>query len=198
MLHMNSIQERFGRLHHSKEGPDKNSNNRGFSIRARIAFVLGGLSACVRFTSLAAWVPIGLIIAHRNGKSGRSSVGKTEEYHYGHMLSTLFGLCGAYGLIGVIFGCCIDCWFYGFWAVPFLGNIHFNVLLGKFPDAELTQFVLILNFTHMFVSCTSQRPWISLRNSPILVVCVCGHSGHLWNRATIFSVGDWSIDKCGS
>ena len=133
MLHMTSIQELFGRLHHSKEGPDENSNNSGFSIRARIAFVLGGLSACVRFTSLAAWVPTGLIIAFRNG-TRRSSDGTTEGFNYGHMLSTLFGLCGTYGLIGVILGCCIDCWFYGFWAVPFLGNIHFNVLLGKCID----------------------------------------------------------------
>lgn len=46
------------------------------------------------------------------------------------MLHTFFGLCVTYGIIGIILGCCIDRWFYGFWAIPFLGNIHFNVLLG--------------------------------------------------------------------
>ena len=46
-------------------------------------------------------------------------------------MNILFGLCFHFGLLGVILGCCIDRWFYGFWAIPFLGNIHFNVLLGK-------------------------------------------------------------------
>mmetsp|Transcript_13344 Transcript_13344/g.28971 ORF Transcript_13344/g.28971 Transcript_13344/m.28971 type:complete len:402 (-) Transcript_13344:1501-2706(-) len=97
--------------------------------QAKLAFVLGGLSACVRFTSLAAWIPVGLIITFRSGVNcGRDDA---KKYNYRNMLHTLFGLCVTYGLIGVILGCCIDRWFYGFWAIPFLGNIHFNVLLGK-------------------------------------------------------------------
>jgi phosphatidylinositol glycan class B len=87
-------------------------------LRARIAFVLGGLSACVRFTSLAAWVPIGVIIVLRENTTAKKK------------LSTLFGLCAANGLLGVILGCCVDRWIYGFWAVPFLGNFHFNAVLG--------------------------------------------------------------------
>jgi hypothetical protein len=83
--------------------------------RARIAFILGGLGVCVRFTSLAAWIPIGLILV----------LGSTSK------IRTLFGLCAHCGLFGVLLGCCVDRWFYGFWAIPFLGNIHFNVLLGK-------------------------------------------------------------------
>lgn len=73
---------------------------------------------CVRFTSLAAWIPIGLIISS-----------KFRDYKCN--MSILFGLCVQFGLLGVILGCCIDFCFYGFWAIPFLGNIHFNVLLGK-------------------------------------------------------------------
>ena len=83
--------------------------------------MLGGLSACVRFTALAAWIPVGLIIAFRSGES----ITRVK------VLQTLIGLCGICGLIGVMLGCCIDRWFYGFWAMPVLGNIHFNVLLGK-------------------------------------------------------------------
>eukprot|EP00578_Thalassiosira_sp_NH16_P019241 CAMPEP_0181099622 /NCGR_PEP_ID=MMETSP1071-20121207/12758_1 /TAXON_ID=35127 /ORGANISM="Thalassiosira sp., Strain NH16" /LENGTH=728 /DNA_ID=CAMNT_0023182297 /DNA_START=245 /DNA_END=2432 /DNA_ORIENTATION=- len=105
------------------------SNHRGQHHRpqAKLAFVLGGLSACVRFTSLAAWIPLGLAITLRDwvGTSHES-----KKYRFSNVLHTLFGLCVTYGLIGTIFGCCIDRWFYGFWAIPFLGNIHFNVLLG--------------------------------------------------------------------
>ena len=87
-------------------------------IQARIAFVLGGLSACVRFTSLAAWIPIGIIIVLREHTTAKQKLGK------------LFGLCAVNGLLGVVLGCCVDRWVYGFWAVPFLGNFHFNVVLG--------------------------------------------------------------------
>lgn len=88
-------------------------------LQARIAFVLGGLSACVRFTSLAAWIPIGIIIVLReNNTTAKKKLG------------TLFGLCAANGLFGVVLGCCVDRWMYGFWAVPFLGNFHFNAVLG--------------------------------------------------------------------
>ena len=87
-------------------------------IQARIAFVLGGLSACVRFTSLAAWIPIGVIIVLRKNTTAEQKLG------------TLFGLCAVNGLLGVVLGCCVDRWVYGFWAVPFLGNFHFNAILG--------------------------------------------------------------------
>lgn len=87
-------------------------------LQARIAFVLGGLSACVRFTSLAAWIPIGIIIVLRKNTTAKQK------------LATLFGLCAANGLLGVLLGCCVDRYFFGFWAVPFLGNFHFNAILG--------------------------------------------------------------------
>ena len=87
-------------------------------LQARIAFVLGGLSACVRFTSLAAWIPIGIIIVLRGHTTAKQK------------LDTLFGLCAANGLLGVLLGFCVDRYFFGFWAVPFLGNFHFNAILG--------------------------------------------------------------------
>lgn len=98
----------------------------GHRPQAKLAFVLGGLSACVRFTSLAAWIPVGLIVSFRMGWDAL-----TQKYSYHAMVHTLIRLCAMYGFIGVVLGCCVDCWFYGFWTMPFLGNIHFNVLLGK-------------------------------------------------------------------
>ncbi|EED91619.1 dolichyl-phosphate-mannose-glycolipid alpha-mannosyltransferase [Thalassiosira pseudonana CCMP1335] len=85
----------------------------------KLAFVLGGLSACVRFTTLAAWIPLGLIISFRSG------------FNYKSMIDTLFGICAMYGAAGVVIGCIIDRYFYGFWAIPLLGNFHFNVVLGN-------------------------------------------------------------------
>ncbi|KAL9188620.1 hypothetical protein ACHAXT_006998 [Thalassiosira profunda] len=106
---------------------DESSRQRGHGLRAKLAFALGGLSACVRFTSLAAWIPVGLIVSVRSGMGGTK---EATTCNYERTLRTLFGTCATYGFIGVVVGCCIDRCFYGFWAVPFLGNIHFNVLLG--------------------------------------------------------------------
>jgi len=36
---------------------------------------------------------------------------------------------GALGCLGI--GGAVDRWFYGFWAWPFMGSFHFNVLLGE-------------------------------------------------------------------
>lgn len=97
------------------------SNSKQHSLKAKLALVLGGLSACVRFTSLAAWVPLGIIVTVRSKE----------------LLRTLFGLCALYGAVGVFLGCCIDRIMYGFWAIPFLGNFHFNVLLGASSNCNL-------------------------------------------------------------
>lgn len=96
-------------------------------LQTKLAFIIGGLSACVRFTSLSAWIPIGCIISYRSGLL----VINRQRYSYKNMMHTLFGTCALFGMMGVIIGCCIDRFFYGFWAIPFLGNIHFNVILGK-------------------------------------------------------------------
>eukprot|EP00804_Cyclotella_cryptica_P017924 CCRYP_001290-RA/>CCRYP_001290-RA protein AED:0.03 eAED:0.03 QI:67/1/1/1/0/0/3/25/738 len=124
--------------------------------KAKVAFVLGGLSACVRFTSLAAWIPLGLTVAIRSGfirsafvnsgaenlitkKNDRSAkkestkrISFSGEYfiNFKEMYRTLFGLCAFYGAVGIMLGCSIDRIMYGFWAIPSLGNFHFNVLLG--------------------------------------------------------------------
>ena len=86
---------------------------------AAFAFILGGLSLLVRFTALAVWVPIGLIICSR--RAG-----------WKDMVFHLFYLCAFFGIIGISIGCLIDRVFYGFWAVPFLGSFQFNVIEGTY------------------------------------------------------------------
>jgi len=83
-----------------------------------VAFILGGMSVCIRFTSIAAWIPIGLLCCAR----------KTT---FRGKVFTLFALCASFGLLGIIFGTALDRLFYGFWAIPFLGSFHFNVLQGN-------------------------------------------------------------------
>ncbi len=88
---------------------------------AKIAFVLGGISVAIRFTSLAAWIPIGLIISFR---------GKYTAFQDG--LSSVWTLCALYGGLGLMMACIVDWYFYGKVVIPFLGNFHFNVMLGMF------------------------------------------------------------------
>ena len=97
-------------------------------LRAALAFVLGGMSVSIRFTSLTAWVPIGVMLC----------LSKRNVYD---MAYHLFGLCAFFGFIGILLGCLVDRLIYGFWAVPFLASFHFNVILGK--DAFLCYSSLI-------------------------------------------------------
>ncbi len=126
----------------------------------------------MRFTSLAAWIPVGLILVMRSTSKIR----------------TLLGLCAPFGLFGVILGCCIDRWFYGFWAIPFLGNIHFNVLLGK----SAVEFAFDLNKMHLTLDSSYLRSWVTLWNAPLFLVCLCWCSCHLWSHAALFYLGDVS------
>ena len=96
------------------------SNANRIRIKAKIAFLLGGIGVAIRFTSLAAWIPIGLITSIRSTSNFRD------------FTSLTFALCAFYGGMGLLIGCIIDFYFYGFFEVlPFLGNFHFNVILGK-------------------------------------------------------------------
>lgn len=39
--------------------------------------------------------------------------------------------CATFGMLGIGLTMVIDRAMYGFWCIPFLGNFHFNVILGK-------------------------------------------------------------------
>lgn len=43
----------------------------------------------------------------------------------------LAGVCAICGILGILVTVLFDRYMYGFLAIPILGNIHFNVILGK-------------------------------------------------------------------
>ena len=94
-------------------------NHDGKSLRvpcwqAAVAFVLGGMSVAIRFTSLAAWVPLGLLLARK----------KQSTLYY------LIRPCALFGLAGLGIALVVDRYFFGFWVLPVLGSFQFNVVEG--------------------------------------------------------------------
>lgn len=86
-------------------------------LRACLAFFIGGISSAIRFTSVAAILPLGMILAMRR---------RTLP----SMVGYLFLPCAVFGILGVGVTLLVDRLFYGFWATPILGSFHFNVILG--------------------------------------------------------------------
>jgi len=83
-------------------------------VRACLAFFAGGLSAAIRFTSLAAFVPMGVLLsARQNSLSSR----------VGYLLVP----CALFGLAGICLAMLVDRYFFGFWTIPVLSSFHFNV-----------------------------------------------------------------------
>lgn len=87
-------------------------------LRTAVAFLLGGVSVAVRFTSLAAFVPVGVLLA-------------LQKQVLNQLITFLAIPCALYGLVGIAMSLLVDRYFYGFWAVPFLGSLHFNIILGE-------------------------------------------------------------------
>jgi GPI mannosyltransferase 3 len=94
-----------------------NIDRKYYTTRTCICFLLGGLAVSIRFTAIAAFIPIGIILAMRC-KSALSAIG------------FLFGTCATFGISGIGIAATVDRHFYGFWTIPFLGNFHFNAILN--------------------------------------------------------------------
>ncbi len=119
------------------------SINNDYHIETKVAFILGGLSVVIRFTSLAAWIPLGIIISHHLSFCTNDTSTFTDKQNYKKEYRTfiwyIFHICALYGGIGVLAGCMVDWYFYSGGGLisgegdvlPFLGNFHFNVILGK-------------------------------------------------------------------
>lgn len=95
-----------------------NSNNNK-SKRPALAFWLGGMSVAIRFTSLAAWIPLGYLWSMHQSQQQPSNL-----HRY------LVNTCALFGALGFLTSLLIDRCFYGVWAIPALGNFHFNVVQG--------------------------------------------------------------------
>ena len=92
-----------------------NNNNISVSVlRSSLAFVLGGMSVAIRFTSLAAWVPLGVMLAKKKQ----------------HFIPYLIQPCALCGLIGIGVSLLVDKCLFGSWFLPVLGNFQFNVVEG--------------------------------------------------------------------
>ena len=120
---------------------------------ASLAFILGGLSVAIRFTSLAAWIPIGIIISSRSD----------------HPVRTLFQTCALFGIIGLTAAALIDSWFYGFLCLPILGNLHFNVIEGKAKNLSAHRFdqqagalITVCCVAQGFLLCTDPTHFIGI------------------------------------
>lgn len=83
-----------------------------------LMFFLGGISIAIRFTAVAAFVPLGIVLALQRRKLWSSRV------------IFLIRICAGCGILGMVVPLLVDRVFFGFWALPFLGNFHFNALLG--------------------------------------------------------------------
>lgn len=88
------------------------------SLRGCAAFLAGGISVALRFTSLAAFVPMGILLALRC----RSTCSK---------LSYIMSPCAIFGIAGLAIAMAVDRYFFGFWTLPLLGNFHFNMILDR-------------------------------------------------------------------
>eukprot|EP00934_Nitzschia_sp_Nitz4_P005041 Nitzschia sp. Nitz4//scaffold3_size479765//197502//199441//NITZ4_000081-RA/size479765-snap-gene-1.394-mRNA-1//-1//CDS//3329550701//5031//frame0 len=87
--------------------------------RACLAFFLGGLSCSIRFTCLAAYVPMGVLLALQR-----------RPCTVGSVFSYLLCVCAFFGLLGFMATLFLDYNLYGFVAIPLLGNLEFNVFQG--------------------------------------------------------------------
>jgi hypothetical protein len=82
------------------------------------------MSVAVRFTSLAAWIPIGILLA-------------LQRPRLADRMSYLVMPCALFGIFGIGLSLIVDWYFYGFWTLPFLGSLHFNVILGELQNILL-------------------------------------------------------------
>jgi GPI mannosyltransferase 3 len=89
-----------------------------FDCRSKLAFYIGGLCVAIRFTSVVAYIPMGILLAMRT-LTWRSRLG------------FILLCCALYGLLGIATAILVDRCLYGFWTVPFLGNFYFNVVQNR-------------------------------------------------------------------
>jgi len=97
-----------------------NINRQHAFLRSCVAFFIGGMGVAVRFTSVAAFVPLGVLLALLRQKATSSWLAAM-----GYLLVP----CALFGIAGVGVAMVVDYLFFGFWTIPFLGNFHFNVVL---------------------------------------------------------------------
>ena len=108
--------------YHSPPHDHHHTLSASFGRRTSVAFLLGGLAVSIRFTALAIYIPMGLLLAlHRLDADDVSLLSR--------IYFVLLYPCAICGALGIGLGMVVDRYFYGFWTLPILGNFHFNVVL---------------------------------------------------------------------
>ena len=90
----------------------------GQYVRSAFGFFLGGIAVSIRGTAVTAFLPFGLMLSLR-----QPTLYKKFEY--------VLLVCALPAVTGLILSICIDRFYFGFWAVPMLGNLHFNLVENK-------------------------------------------------------------------
>lgn len=132
----------------------------------------------IRFTAIAAWIPIGLIISWKK---------KTWKDTFNYLVYT----CALSGILGILFCTLIDWYFYGFWTIPFLGSFHFNVLLGKkqnkhyFSRLSIFMYLICISSLHLF------RARVTLWGPSMALVFIEWFTSDQWIIASIFLI--WGV-----
>eukprot|EP00978_Attheya_sp_CCMP212_P023433 scaffold71755_cov88-Attheya_sp.AAC.1 len=113
--------------------------------RAKLAFVLGGWSVAIRFTSLSAWIPMGLLLARQQqtqreqqllvipSKETANVCWKRKRRRLLEFGGYVWKVPALFGALGVGLAMILDryCFGMGRWVIPAWGSFEFNVLQGN-------------------------------------------------------------------
>lgn len=146
-------------------------------MRTACAFVLGGMSVAIRFTSLAAFIPVGILLADQKPTNLQR-------------IKFLLVPCALYGLVGITLSLTVDRLLYGFWTAPFLGSLHFNVIQGERGCYER---LFRMQYRNPHNVCCIGRTWISVRNSSSPLVFFSRNSSNLRHYASVCSLRQFYI-----
>lgn len=101
--------------------PKTNELHNCYSNRYALAFFLMGITvAGVRFTSLAAFLPLFLYTLFLQQQH---QIPTSKPTLYRFLLFSCF-----YGFMGILISCIIDRFFYGFWTIVSLNNFYINIV----------------------------------------------------------------------
>jgi Alg9-like mannosyltransferase family len=114
--------------------------------RTGLAFVLGGCSIAIRITAVASFVPLGILLALKqplliydhSTKTHKNDCNKSSA-NAPFLSSRLIGVyqftrflfhpCASFGMVGVMIASCCDWYYNGFFSIPILSNLYFNVVM---------------------------------------------------------------------
>ncbi|GKZ01238.1 hypothetical protein MPSEU_001074800 [Mayamaea pseudoterrestris] len=143
-----------------------NKNGKWSVVRAAFAFFIGGMSTAIRFTSVTSFLMAGVLLANRQTTLLRQ-------------LGYIIFPCGLFGALGIGIAMLVDRLFYEFWTVPFIGNIHFNVLLGNSSLYGTHPW-------HWYLKCG--LPAVTGLLLPFLLADFCGRGSSSYGRRNLWVI----------